>query len=130
MDETIAYKIRRAVVAIFVAAGMGLAVGSNQPLVAIAVVGIGMLMLWMLRARYKAVILVDERIKRIGEKAASTALWFFLVATAFTIMVELMLESVDIGMQQIKEIMEPLSFITIGIMAVYAVLVRYYSSKM
>lgn len=130
MNEELKYKIWQIVTTVFIAVGIAVAMGSDQPRVAIVVLATGLLLRWMLKARYKAVILVDERTKRIGERAGSTTFWIFLVATALTMVAQLILDSVSIRIPQLKEMMEPLSYIALGIMAVYAVLVRYYSRKM
>jgi len=130
MNEELAYKIWRAVITLFVAGGMALAIENNQPWLGIIVLGTGFTMLSMLRNKYKSVVLVDERIKRITEKAASTTLWFFFVATATTAIIELTLETLGYEIIQLKVIMEPLSIITLGVIVVYTILVRYYSKKM
>ncbi len=130
MDEELKYKIWQIVVAVFVAVGIGVTIESDQPWMAIIILATGLLLRWMLKARYRAVVLVDERTRRISEKAGSATFWVFLVAVALTMVATLILGSVGIGVTALKEAMEPLSYAALAIMAVYTILVKYYSRKM
>lgn len=130
MGKELTYKIWRGATAFFVAAGMAFSIVTQQPLAALVVLTTGFLILRMLRAKYREVTLVDERVVRIGEKAASTTFRVFLVSGALIVVSELMLKSISIELIPLEEAIQPLSYAVLVVMAIYWIFQVYYSRKM
>ena len=130
LDRELLYKISMALVAVLVAAAIGFAVFGNQPFIAIGVLAGGFAFLLVVRGRYRTVVLRDERTSRLGEKAASTTFWIFLLSAAAVIGAEFVLEDLGIGIQSLKSLDEPLGQILIGLMRTYSAVHSYYSRRM
>ncbi len=130
MKKELESKVTRALVTIFVAAGFSFAIVQEQIVVAIAVLVAGLAILQVLKARYKSVVLADERTKRINEKAAMNTLTFFMVSSAILIITQLTMNFAKIDIPQLRAFTEPLSYLIIVFMMVYSILTLYYSRKM
>jgi uncharacterized membrane protein len=130
MNETQTYNLLRILVAVFVAGGMAVALIGRQILVAVAIPAVALMLLWMVRGRHRTIVLKDERVKRIQEKAASTTLVLFLVAGAVTIMAAYVLEALGFVVEPLRAAIEPLGQTLIGLMLAYGAAQIYYSRKM
>jgi uncharacterized membrane protein len=131
MDKRRAYNLSRALTVTSILGTVGIAIiFKQQLLVAFVILANGFWILWMLRARYKALVLVDERTARIEEKAASAAYALFLVAGWTVILVEYVLEAVGIRIQPFETAVEPLSYALLGLMLAFGIVHSYYSRKM
>lgn len=130
MKKELSYKIWRVLVGFFVAFGFAFAVIQNQFLVAFAIFAAGFALIQVLQARYKSVILSDERTKRIGEKAAQNTLVLFMVGSAAIICSQLILASAGIEIPELQAFVESLSYMILALMLVYSLLSFYYSRKM
>ncbi len=130
MKKELEYKVARIITTLFVAFGFALGIAQAQTIVSLAVLAAGLVILQVLRARYKSVILSDERTKRINEKAALSTFWFFMISGVLIILSQLILDFAGIEIQQLKAFTEPLSYLILGLMLVHSVLAAYYSRKM
>lgn len=131
MNRRQAYNLSRALTAASIVGAIGIAtIFKQQLLIALVILANGLWILWMLRARYRALVLVDERIARIEEKAASAAYALFLVAGWTVILVEYVLEAVGIRIQPFETAVEPLSYALLGLMLAFGIVYSYYSRKM
>jgi uncharacterized membrane protein len=124
------YKIWRAATTFFVAFGFAFALVQEQIIMALAVLAAGFAILQVLRARYKSIILSDERTKRINEKAAFGTFWVLMVGGAVLIFSQLILNYLGITIEPLASLTEPLSYFILALMLIHSVLTLYYSRKM
>ncbi len=130
MRQELAYKVSRVLLTFFIAVGFGIGVVQEQIIISLAFLAAGFVILQVLRARYKSVLLSDERTKRINEKAALGTFWAFTVSGALLILTELILDYVGLDIPEFRIFTQLLSYMILALMLVYSVLSFYYLKKM
>jgi uncharacterized membrane protein len=124
------YKILRILTGFFVAFGVAFSIVQNQIILTLAFLVTAIAVNQLLKARYKSVVLADERTTRISEKAGLTTFWFFIFSGAGVIILQLVLSYVGVEYQPLKAFTEQISYVILALMAIYNVLFLYYSRKM
>jgi uncharacterized membrane protein len=130
MDKTRVYRILSALGALLIAAAIGSAMAGGEPIVAVAVLSAGFLILFMLRERFRILVLKDERTSKIGEKAASTTFWLFIACGGLVIVAGLASRNLGYSVRWLEAGIEPLGTILFGLMLAYSAIHYYYSAKM
>jgi uncharacterized membrane protein len=130
MDRAAKYNLLRYAVVAYVGAGFGIAVSLQIPLVALLSLLTGLALLALLRSAYRDIILVDERVIRIQERAAAQTLRVFMVAVGFTYIGLMVLRVVGFEVSRLWNLLLPLTFIVGLLIAVNYGFYLYYRARM
>jgi uncharacterized membrane protein len=121
------FKRMKALSAAFVSATVAIAVVYNNIILALAGVFIGLLFLFLVRKKTKAV-LVDERIRNIGGRAARLTYSILTVTMAFLSLIFIM-SGRRLGEANYELLGIILSYLTLLSMALYSLSYKYFSKK-
>ncbi|MDD4995075.1 MAG: DUF2178 domain-containing protein [Patescibacteria group bacterium] len=121
------FKRMRLLTASFVSATVAIAVVYNNIVLALAGVVIGLLFLLLVRKKTNAVI-IDERIQKIGDRAARLTYTTLTLATAFLSLIFIVIGR-RIGEANYETLGIILSYITLFSLALYSLSYKYFSKK-
>ncbi len=131
MNREKSFKIIKALIVIFVAVGMGFAIAIDNPIAAIIIFVIGIFLLFLMRNKFKGIIVKDERMQRISEKAYTSAFLIFAFCITIVNIVIIFLEPFDIEfINQIRPAIYQFSLAWFIIFALYWIFYLYYQRKM
>ncbi|MBN1258131.1 DUF2178 domain-containing protein [Candidatus Peregrinibacteria bacterium] len=123
------FKKMKVLTASFVSATVAIAVVYNNIILALAGVLIGMLFLFLVRKKAKAV-LVDERIQTISGLAARLAYVILTITIAFLSLVFIMIGRKSVPPQASLEVLGvTLSYIALLSLALYSLSYKFFSNK-
>jgi uncharacterized membrane protein len=121
------FKRMRILTASFVSATVAIAVVYNNVILALAGVFIGMLFLFLVRRKTKAV-LVDERIQSIGGRAARLTYTILTITVGFLSLIFIMTGR-RTGEANFEMLGVILSYIALFSLALYSLSYKYFSKK-
>ncbi|MDD5043154.1 MAG: DUF2178 domain-containing protein [Patescibacteria group bacterium] len=121
------FKRMKVLTASFVSATVAIAVVYNNIVLALAGVLIGLLFLFLVRRKTKAV-LVDERIQNIGGRAARLTYTILTITIAFLSLVFIIIGR-RLGEANYEMLGIILSYITLFSLAFYSLFYKYFSKK-
>ncbi|MFA5029221.1 MAG: DUF2178 domain-containing protein [Patescibacteria group bacterium] len=121
------FKRIKVLIASFISAMVAIAVVFNNIILALAGVLIGLLFLFLVRRKTKAV-LVDERIQNIGGRASRLTYVILTITVAFLSLV-FILSGRRMGEANYETLGIILSYITLFSLALYSLSYKYFSKK-
>ena len=131
MKREQSYKILRISIGILMVFGMLVAIYMRNPIAAAVIFLIGILLLKFLGERYRDLVLKDERTQRIGEKALSRAFIIYAVGIGLATIAIVFTEPLNLEIiNQIKPVINQLSYAIFPVFALFYLLYYYYQSKM
>ncbi len=131
MNREQSYKIMRITIGILLVFGMLVAISLRNPIAAAVIFLIGLLLLKLLGDRYRDLVLKDERTLRIGEKALSRAFVIYAVGIGIATIAIVFMEPLNLEIiNQIKPLINQLSYAIFPLFVLFYLLYFYYQRKM
>ena len=130
MDRERSYKILSILLTILVGGVLGLALTQKAYLVALTVFFVGLVLHMVLRWFYRDVILVDERVVRIYDRASAQTLRVFLVSIGSVYVVVILLRSLGFTLNNLYLGLLPFVYTALVLMLLHTAFYTYYRRKM
>lgn len=131
MKREQSYKIMRIAIGILLVFAMLAAISMRNPIAAAVIFLIGILLLKLLGDRYRDLVLKDERTLRIGEKALGSAFMIYAAGIGIGTIAIAFIEPFNPDViDQIKPLINQLSYAIFPVFALFYLLYFYYLRKM
>jgi uncharacterized membrane protein len=130
MDRERKYSILRYIISAFIGGSFGVAIGLKIPIIALLALAIGYVLLSSLKIAYKDIILIDERVIKIRDRASAQTLRLFVVLVGFIFIGLMLLKAVGIEVAHLWNSLLPLAYITCLLIFINYVFYLYYKKKM
>lgn len=125
------YTIIRLAISFLIAAVMGFAIITRNLIGAVIILFSGLFLFFLMKRRYKDVVIVDERTQQISDKAIAGAFWIYIVCIVLANIAVFLLGPLNLEIiGRIKPAVDHITYTFFFLIFLYEALRYYYKNKM
>jgi uncharacterized membrane protein len=125
------YTIIRLAISFLIAAVMGFAIITRNLIGAVIILFSGLFLFFLMKRRYKDVVIVDERTQQISDKAIAGAFWIYIVCIVLANIAVFLLGPLNLEIiGRIKPAVDHITYTFFFLIFLYEALRYHYKNKM